>query len=187
MIRSAAILLFAAALLATACGDSHSGDAVPRRQAYQRIAALDTATTDYALGKNIRLALSSSADTTGNREGWLTARYAPIGATLYLSATDEPDEEALRRAVANRRQRISLNLGGAVARTDNYATASGFDCEAVVCFDGCATPVQFIATRGNELVSGAFVLSGKASPADSVRPVIEELEKECFALTHSLR
>lgn len=171
-------------LLVSSCRDGGSGDgAVPRRYAYPRVEMPDSATRTYGIGP-VAAHISAVAKVSRDNDRWLTAAYPSLGATLYLSAMQTPD---LPEAVANRRQRISLNLGGAVARTEHYTSADGFDIEKVVCADGVATPVQFIATRADVLVSGSFVISGAVLPADSLRPVVDILEKEADAIVNSLR
>ncbi|MCM1067838.1 MAG: hypothetical protein NC418_09735 [Muribaculaceae bacterium] len=184
--KAAATIILAAALLAAACDSRPEGErSVPRRYAYPRTAELDTAVCLYGSG-GLTLSMSRSAQVTSERTGWLTAAYPTLGATLYLSSTRPGSADALAAAVANRRQRISLNLGGATARTDALRTDAGFDCELVVCSDGVSTPVQFIATDGTLLVSGAFVLSGRTAPADSLRPIADSLEREAFSIVNSL-
>lgn len=171
-------------LLASSCRDAGRGDgAVPRRYAYPRVEMPDSAARTYGIG-SLAAHISASAKVSRDNDRWLTADYPSLGATLYLSAMQTT---ALPEAVANRRQRISLNLGGAVARTERYTSAEGFDIEKVVCADGVATPVQFIATRDDVLVSGSFVISGAVLPADSIRPVVDILEKEADAIVNSLR
>lgn len=164
------VIAFVLLLCAAACSDSKTRP-MPRRTAYPRTAVLSDSTYRTKAG-HINLELNAMAKATSPRPDWLNAEYRPLGATLHLSATDNADEAS----IANRRERISLNLGGATARATEFTTLSGFQCEIVTTAEGPATPVQFIALRGKTLVSGAFVIYGKTTPADSIRPVIEELE-----------
>ena len=184
MRASLAIICIATAFLLS-CGGSDSSTAVPRRYAYPRTAVLDTARALYTPAPGLSLSLSATAQPDSTRPGWLTARYAPLGATLYLSAT-ALDAGERDRAIANRHQRIALNLGGATARTDTYSTDAGFSCEAVVAYDGTVTPVQFIALDDKMLINGAFALDNRIAEPDSLRPVIEALEQEAFEITRSL-
>ncbi len=167
------------------CIRTSDGGTVPRRYAYPRIADLDSATTQYRTA-GLTLNLNAQAIAETDRDGWITAAYPSLGATLYLSATRPGNTEEMQRAIANRRQRISLNLGGVRTRTDRFATSAGLDCEMAVSYDGTATPVQFIACNDGKLVSGAFVLSGSTMPADSLRPIIDAIEKEAFAIVNSI-
>lgn len=182
---SLAIYCIAVASLLS-CGGPDGSSAVPRRYAYPRTAVLDTARALYTPAPGLSLTLSSTAQPDSTRTGWLTARYSPLGATLYLSATPVGGAGERERVLANRHQRIALNLGGATARTDSYSTDAGFSCEAVVAYDGTVTPVQFIAIDGKMLINGAFALDNRIAAPDSLRPVIAELEREAFEITRSL-
>lgn len=175
-----AVIAFAMLLCVAACSDSKTRP-MPRRTAYPRTAVLSDSTFHASAG-HIIMELNAMAQARTPRPDWLDAEYRPLGATLHLSATDNADEAS----IANRRERISLNLGGATARVTGFITPSGFRCEITSTAEGPATPVQFIALRGKTMVSGAFVMSGKTTPADSIRPVIEELEREAIAILNSL-
>lgn len=174
------VIAFVLLMCAAACNDSNTRP-MPRRTAYPRTAALSDS-TKHATAGHINLQLNAIAIIRTPRPDWLDAEYRPLGATLHLSATENADEAS----VANRRERISLNLGGATARATEFTTPSGFQCEIVTTAEGPATPVQFIALRGKTLVSGAFVLSGKTTPADSIRPITEALEREATAILNSI-
>ncbi len=171
---------------ASSCRDRSEGAPVPRRYAYPRVEIPDTATATYRIG-SVEARLSSDARVESNRPEWLTATYASLGATFYLATAAAPDEGAVAEALANRRRRVSLNLGGAQARTDHFSTPAGFDVELIVCREAVTTPVQFIATGKGAVVSGAFVLYGATEPADSLRPIVDILECETFAIARSLR
>lgn len=168
------------------CRDRSEGAPVPRRYAYPRVEVPDTAAVTYRIG-GVEARLSAVAEVASERPEWLTAAYAPLGATLYLATAPAPDEDAVAEALANRRRRVSLNLGGAQARTDRFTTPEGFDVELIVCREAVTTPVQFIATGRGKVVSGAFVLYGSTEPADSLRPIVDILERETFAIARSLR
>ena len=75
-----------------------------------------------------------------------------------------------------------LNLGGASASVRSFTSPSGYRCEIVTTAEGPATPVQFIAVGDGQMLSGVFVLSGKTSPADSIRPIVYELEREATSI-----
>ena len=180
--------LLGLAVVLCCCSDrSGSATAVPKRYAYPRIAAYDTVRAVETVGP-VRLSVNEGA-AVSHPEGnvaWLNAHYGWYGATLYLSAT-RLSTGALEKALANRRERISLNLGGAKARHDSFDNGNGIECELVVSLDPTATPVQFVAYGHNVLVNGAFVLQGKTEPADSLRPICEKLENEAFEIVRSIR
>lgn len=183
-------LLFFLPAIATAllcCTDRGGGNATPKRYAYPRTEVYDSIRADYEAGA-VRLSINQGARVShpDNKDGWLDAAYDRYGATLHLSAT-HPDGGAMDEALANRRERISLNLGGATARRDVFENGAGMSCEVVVSRDPSTTPVQFIAYGHGVLVSGVFVIAGKTEPADSLRPICDELENEAFAIVNSIR
>lgn len=169
-----------AALILAGCstGETHP---VPKRTAYPRTAVLPDSTTLSTVGP-IKLKINSSAAISHPRADWLDAKYTDLGATLHLSTMQNADEADK----ANRRERISLNLGGVSATIKSFTTPSGFDCEVISTAEGPATPVQFLAVRDGQMLSGAFVLSGKTTPADSIRPIVAELEREAISILNSV-
>ncbi|MDE6197384.1 MAG: hypothetical protein K2F91_05910 [Muribaculaceae bacterium] len=176
----------AAMMIVAACG-RHSDDATPRRYAYPRVETPAASRMEVSAG-GIRTDVSTSATVTHPGENWLDAAYPAYGATLHLSSVTLPDSNSLAEALANRRQRISLNTGGRRTRTDSFTNDAGFCCEMITADDGAtATPVQFIATDSrHNLVSGAIVLHGSTEPADSIRPVTEILKDEAFRILNSI-
>lgn len=180
-------LLVVASVLCCCSERSGSATAVPKRYAYPRIEAYDTVRAVEMVGP-VRLSVNEGA-AVSHPEGnvaWLNAHYGRYGATLYLSATRLSPGD-LEEVLANRRERISLNLGGAKARHDSFDNGKGMECELVVSLDPTATPVQFVAYGHDVLVNGAFVLQGKTEPADSLRPICEELENEAFEIVSSIK
>lgn len=179
--------LLAAALLAvvaSACGGGEE-NSVPRRRAYARV---DTYPAEYRAVEvgGIPLEINTSAAAASPREGWLDVRYPRYGATLHL-AVARPDAAALDQAVANRRQRMSLNLGGATAEQTTLAGDS-YVCELLVSRDAVATPVQLLAVGADgTLVSGAAVIAGRTEPVDSLRPVVEALRADALHLLMHLK
>ncbi len=181
-------LASAALMLLAACGQPSRHDApVARRYAYPRVELPDSARQVIAVD-GLGIALSTSAKASQPRHDWLTARYPSLGATLHLSVSRFGSDDALASAIANRRQRIALNTGGARPRTDNFNTPCGWLCERVTAPEGSATPVQLLAIGpGRTLVSAAFALDGATAPADSLRPIVEALDTEAMHIADSLR
>lgn len=187
--RSAVSLAVLAGLWITAGCSDRSNTSTPRRYAYPRIEAYGDIRRDTSIaGVSMSINASSTAvPTTDTR--WLTLSYPRYGTTLHMSVATPADSAAMAHAIAGRLERISLNNGGAKVRTDTYTNAAGYDIRLVVAPEGTTTPVQFIAVspEGGTLVSGAAVLGGNLTPADSIRPVIEHIEAEVFAITASLQ
>lgn len=179
--------LLAAALLtvvASACGEREE-NTMPRRRAYARV---DTYPAEYRAVEvgGIPLEINTSTAAASPREGWLDVRYPRYGATLHV-AVARPDAAALDQAVANRRQRMSLNLGGATAEQTTLAGDS-YVCELLVSRDAVATPVQLLAVGADgTLVSGAAVIAGRTEPVDSLRPVVEALRDDALHLLMHLK
>lgn len=179
--------VLAAALLAVvacACGGGEE-NSVPRRRAYARV---DTYPAEYRAVEvgGIPLEINTSAAAASPREGWLDVRYTRYGATLHL-AVARPDAAARDQAVANRRQRMSLNLGGATAEQTTLA-GDTYMCELLVSRDAVATPVQLLAVGADgTLVSGAAVIAGRTEPVDSLRPVVDALRADALHLLMHLK
>lgn len=172
------------AVVASACGGGEE-NSVPRRRAYARV---DTYPAEYRAVEvgGIPLEINTSAAAASPREGWLDVRYTRYGATLHL-AVARPDAAARDQAVANRRQRMSLNLGGATAEQTTLA-GDTYMCELLVSRDAVATPVQLLAVGADgTLVSGAAVIAGRTEPVDSLRPVVDALRADALHLLMHLK
>ncbi len=179
--------LLAAALLtvvASACGGGEE-NSMPRRRAYARI---DTYPAEYRAVEvaGIPLQINTSTSATSPRDGWLDVLYPRYGATFHL-AVARPEPGTLDLAVANRRRRMSLNLGGATAEQTTLAGDS-YVCELLVSRDAVATPVQLLAVGADgTLVSGAAVIAGRTQPVDSLRPVVDALSADVLHLLMHLK
>lgn len=176
-------LLFAFVLFS--CGTR--GDAVPKRYAYPRPALQTDAPRDTILLGGLRLdAYSGGEITSDSIHGWADIVYdAASGAVMHLSVTTPAD---LTSAIANRRQRITLNLGAATATTEEFRHGD-FSCQVVSTTEpGITTPVQILAfsTVSGKLISGATVLANPGNNADSIRPLIDELRSDAIRLLESL-
>ena len=189
-ISKAAIALLATAGIWSAAGCSdRSTTATPRRYAFPRIEAYADARRDTTVA-GVNMSINASATTVPTTDArWLTLSYPRYGAALHMSVATAADSAAMASAIAGRLERISLNNGGATVRTDTYTNSAGYDIRMVVTPEGPTTPVQFVAVSpgGRTLVSGAAVLGGSLTPADSIRPIIEYLESEVFDITTSLQ
>lgn len=174
------------ALAALLCGCSGGGESrpMPKRYAYPRPAAPADSVAAVATG-GVSLEINASAIVSYPREDWLDAVYPAYGATLHLSAivTADPAKE-----IANRRERMALNLGGAVATTRQFVNPAGFICETASTAEGPATPVQFFAAGpAGHFVSGTFVVGGNTAPSDSIRPIVDILSAEAERILNSLQ
>lgn len=164
------------------CCCDNSNSATPRRHAYPRIAALDTATIKVHAG-GLTFPLSASADTSIRFNSWVDARYPAQGITVNMSVNrfDSPSE--LAAGIANRQQRFALNAGSNTAVTHTFKNTSDFDCLLIRSAEAGRTPLQLLATDGKSvMLSGIAVFDGASTPVDSVAPVIEMMENELMRL-----
>ena len=179
------IALCAATLAAcspSASSDTENATPLPRRYAYPRFQPYDTTTVLYRMA-DLTFRLNAAAHTTEPRPGWMDISYPRYGATLHLSYTHPTGAQA----IDNRRERMMLNLGEAVAEASDYLTPAGFECRELVAVDALVTPVQFLALGpGDRMVSGAVVLSDAEASADSIAPIVAALQAEVRTLLQSL-
>lgn len=178
-----ATVVFSLLLFCSCGGKDQSGTPTPRRYAYPRIADIDTARRTVELGP-VTLRVNAAATATVTRPGWLDLSYPQLGAKVYLSATRSDDVAA---AMANRRQRIALNLGDAKAMVSEFV-AGDYTCTVVESVDAGTTPVQFYAVSpAGVMVSGAATLSGNTVPADSIQPIVSLLAADAVEMLKSIR
>ncbi|MCH5222289.1 MAG: hypothetical protein J1F05_08235 [Muribaculaceae bacterium] len=181
------LLVIILAFAVYSCSDNDSRRATPKRHAFPRIEAYDSGDVSIDLGQ-LNFSVSADANIKPAGEQWLDISYPRYGTTLHLSALRLDCDSEKNKAMANRRQRISLNIGDAKARADVFTNDYSFDCEMVVCNEAVTTPVQFFATdAGGNMLSGAFVIHGTTTPADSMQAVVKILESEAFTILKSLK
>ncbi len=172
-------------LFALVCLSCHreGNDAVPRRYAYPRLEAYDTVYQRVDVGP-VCLDVNADAIIDSPKNGWLNISYPRYGATIFLSATRTDD---IDEAVRNRRQRISLNLGGAQADTRVFSTGD-FECMVVESIDAGTTPVQMLAvSRRGIVVSATANIDGPSTPADSIRPIVNALARDAVKMLTNLK
>lgn len=165
--------------LATAgCGGNSSYTPVPLPEAYPRVNVADSVFTSVDIA-GLLLDVNSASDTARISGNWLDIRYPDYGGILHISVNDHSGDTGINKAIANRRQRVSLNLGGAPAVTENFMSGSGeFACELIISHDGGVTPVQFIASDGRFLLSGTFAMGHPSSNPDSIAPVVKAVSRD---------
>ncbi len=182
------ILFLAFAILMMTASCRYEADreaAVPKPYAYPRFSAYPDSSIMAEVGGISFLVNACAATETDGR--WMNIAYPAYGGTIMLSVTENESERELAEAIANRHERIALNLGGRSARSDRFVNDDGFECEMVVSKEASSTPVQFIATGpGRTMVSGAAVLSASGS-VDSVAPIVDAIERDVFKLLKSIK
>lgn len=190
MLRPLTILAALAAIL-YGCSDGTTADtaAIPRPRAYPRpvLYAPEYKTVPSA---PCRFEVNASADATLNvrsdTSAWLDVRYPLYDATLRCTFTRVSDRRSLERIVDNRTQRMALNLGDHPAEQTDVSTPSGVTAIILTAAAPTVTPVQFLATFRDWVVSGALEMPAAAcAPADSLRPVITAVNADLLhAINH---
>lgn len=173
-------------LIATVlAGCTAQPEAVPRATAYPRPALPDTASAPYSIGAvNARLCAGVQIDAP--RNGWLTATYPTLSASIHISVTDTTTA-AIEQMKANRMQRLMLNVGDCPSRNREFVSAGGF-AAIITTANASATPVQFLATDNERIVvSGAVFMPSTATASyDSIAPIIEFFEQEATRFLNTL-
>lgn len=176
--KTAAGAITAALLLLTAgCGGRPA--ATPRQHAYPRVNLYPESYSPVELpAAPVMPLVNDSARIEILSPEWFDIIYPAYGVRVNCTLSAyAPD------VIANRRERMKRNLGGATAEAA-YLPAG----IVVVAPGALRTPVQLLATD-----SVGWVLSGVAvsnfppgAPADSVAPVINALAKDLTILVNSL-
>lgn len=174
------------AVMASACGRSDDS-AVPRRTAYPRLELYADSTVTASID-GVTFDINAGADTAALRDGWLDIAYPRYNAVIHVTVRRLASPEELEEAIANRVQRMSLNLGERTAVASDFENEAGFTCRTLTSLDGGPTPVQFMAYRADgSLVSGVADISGPSEPADSIGPTVRALAADAETLLKSLR
>lgn len=176
MMRALPLVAILIITMLSAC--RKADNSTPKRYGYPRIEAYDTVFRQVETGP-VCLPVNASAEVSSPRPGWLDIAYPRYGTTMHISASTTDD---IASALANRRERIALNLGGARATIHEFA-AGDFDCTVVECPDAGATPVQLLAVSpGGIIVSGTANITGRTTPVDSIRPIVAALTADAIKM-----
>lgn len=198
--HAVAIVVTFSLTLLWSCGRGRGDVPVPRPEAWPRI---ELPTPDYQPTKlgDVEFLLNSSATLTTKERGadstdaddsdiWFDVTYPKIpGATLYLSLSALNDTTGLRKAIANRRQRMELNSGGALTEIMPVSSAGGWVGEVALTRSSVATPIYVIAHDGSSrLLSGALYLNYPTdTSADSIAPIVRAVSSDMVAMLESLK
>ena len=181
-------LFVALAALAALCSCGGNGDkAVPRRTAYPRVALYDTVMTTATAG-GVLFEINAEADTSRTSPNWLDIAYPAYGVTVNMAVNRFDGEEGLRRALANRHQRMSLAFGDIAARSETFTNHAGFECLIAGSPDAGTAPIHILAWRPDgTVVSGAAVFAGSTKPVDSIAPIYSAVYSDLSRLLLSLK
>ena len=181
-IKPLRIIAMLLAAIMCGCSDGHKNKAIPRREAYPRLEQYAPQYTDIRIGQ-FSVPVNSSAIVDSITPEWTNVEYPRYGLTLHLTALKTPSETELANAVDNRLERMALNIGDKNAADTSFITSAGLECVVVVSRDGIPTPIQFIAVESSGgILSGTVALKGKATPTDSIAPIIDAMAAEIDTL-----
>lgn len=167
------------------CKGDNSDVAIPRRHAYPRIELPQESYTNVNSGyKDVEIAVNDVAtyvcrDADDGDTRFLDVDYPQFNSTIFYTIT--PVEQSnIENVIANRLERIRLNLGDCDAELLEFNSEEGFENKVLVSRGEISTPVQFISTDGKDVVvSGvAFVKEASAATADSIAPIVEMLRRD---------
>lgn len=174
-------------LAATAACSRNDDSAVPRRTAYPRLELYADSTVTAGIG-GVSFDINAGADTATPRDGWLDIAYPRYNAVIHVTVRRLASAEELEEAIANRAQRMSLNLGERTAMASDFENEAGFTCSTLTSLDGGPTPMQFMAYRvDGSFISGVADITGPSEPADSIGPTVRALAADAEILLKSLR
>lgn len=181
------LLIAALAIAAVACSDSHDKP-VPKRTAYPRTELYADSSVAATVGP-LAFDIPAQAGSSAPRPGWLDIEYPRYNASMLITVLTLDSDKALDAVLANRRRRMALNLGEHIGTETDFANSTGFRCHIIECFDGCPTPVQFLAydKDARTVVSGTALIKGPTEPADSLAPTLRAIGRDATKLLKSLR
>lgn len=164
---------------------------VPKPEAYPRIALYDTA---YTVVKNLPVVfeINDSAKFAGPRQRedgtvWLDVAYPAYHGVLNLTFTSVGDSLRRDEVMANRVERMSLNLAGHLAEEITLESPGGFRTLILVSRSPSLIPVQILSVGSRWAVSGAFTFTRLPDSADSVRPVIDAVTDDLIHAAKMMR
>lgn len=164
---------------------------MPRPVAWPRVEMPDSSYADvHARGLRLRVNKSADVDVSSSESGaWIDVGYNVIGSPrLYLTLT-ECGDGGTGAVLANRRERVMLNLGGQRCEVLEFATPAGWECTLVVARGSMTTPVQLLAHDRDRVLSGALTLSlpdSLATDPAMIAPVVDAVERDMTVLLKGL-
>lgn len=167
---------------------------MPRQKAFPRIVTHDSTFTALAstplhfeISSAARISLDSinSGKATGENGRWLNISYDDYNAVIYCTFTPV-DTSTINDIIANRIERMALNVGGNTSELTELTNANGFSSRILSSLESSVTPVQFLSTDGNDwVVTGALHFSSMTTAnIDSLKPIIDVVKRD---IIHSLK
>ncbi len=177
------------AALLLACGERNQNTAIPRPKGYPRVAVYDAVYTDTAATPvvfPINARAEFKMNTTAPNAVWADVVYSDYRAKLAVTFTrvDEANRDAV---VSNRTERMALNLGANEAEQIAVNSAGGYESVVLTTVGKSLTPVQFLSSGTEWVVSGAMVMDGQVANIDSVLPIIETVRRDVLHAVANLK
>ncbi|MDE6395444.1 MAG: hypothetical protein K2K77_08890 [Duncaniella sp.] len=182
--------------LLTGCGGSADNrrQAIPRPVAYPRLDVPDSAfTTIDAGGVQLTVNENTGVNVSSTDNGaWIDISYDGYASPqVYLTITDCRDAETMAETLANRRERMILNLGSNRYTLTELSTPSGWTCAMTVARTSLTTPVQILAHNADKVLSGAFTISLPDSVSANpdpvfIAPIVDAAERDMLVMLRSL-
>lgn len=172
-----------ACLTASSCKPK-STPAVPKPEAYARVAEYDSV---YVAADSLPIHFETNAEAILDRPsyGWLNATYKAYDATVFITFIST-SADSIGQVMANRRQRIDLNIPDKSNLQISEINSDEFNSMLVKSEQAQSTPLQFLSTDGKRwVVSGAvfFHNVNPGAPTDSLAPMVKIIERD---LIHAL-
>jgi hypothetical protein len=155
----------------------------------------DSSYVDHPVAGGVTLRVNEGAGVNvSSRDGaeWVDIRYKGVWGEpgVYLTVTCAQSGE-VDEVMANRRERMALNLGGQRYELIELTSAGGWECMMAVARGSLTTPVQILARKDGRVISGALVLTlpdadGVAPDPVAFAPVVDAVERDMLTLLKSL-
>lgn len=187
-IPKTALAIAAGVTILTACGE-RKPVATPKPTAYARIALYDTtyAPVEGApVNFEANSAVSRHLEPARDNDLWLDLGYPAYKGSLHITFSAAADSAKAAEVVANRSERMALNLGDNSAEQTTLE-AGGFTTTVIATTGRTLTPVQFVSVGPGWVISGAFTLEREPTSGDSISPVIEAVKIDIIHAAKCLR
>lgn len=183
MLRGLYVLALLCAMVIAGCRQNADYTPVPLPYGYQRAELYDSVYTQsdslpdgFAVNVGARVCILSRG---GGDAVKADVRYDAYDATLHLTFTPA-DASKMDGVVANRQERMALNLG------DNYAVVSElaandhtpFTTTIMQTSARIPTPVQILSVGPGLVISGALNFDAESVDMDSVMPMVKAVVRD---------
>lgn len=188
--------IMAAVSLSLFCECRNNGNddvATPRRIGYPRIRLCDTLykpadITPLHIEVNAEAIVIEKAAEAGKQSYWFDIDYPAYNGTIYCTLS-QTNRLSVSEIIANRLERISLNLGNEVQHESITLKNGNISSQIVTTQGNMVSPIMFIATDNqNWVFSGTFNFNAPQKlNYDSVAPIINAVKKDIVHTINSIK